>query len=216
VTDLHADELTANIPWRAVAVALASALIALGLTFGAGYWQGIKHQSNAAEQAEVRANVAKGEADALKRQANAKDAEIAAKDSGLAEARADVARKVEALRSIRAHVHVSGTADESEQPILAGPEYLEPNLAGNGIIAAQDALIQSQAYLIKSQEVKISDLLISRDLWKSSAEAREREAAGLRIALEARKSLTKGALWRGRFQGIAVGAALGYAGGRLK
>jgi hypothetical protein len=217
MTDLHSDELIGRYPVKALAITAGAILIVLGSVWALGYAMGQRKQAVATVEAENRANVAKGEADAHKALAQAKDAEITAKDDLLASARADVDTKTAALAKLRASIRNSQITNTpaDDQPILAGPEYLDAdNLIGISI--KQDELIKAQADLIKQQDVKINTLLISRDEWKATSEAREREAAGLRIALEAQKSLTKGALWRGRFQGLAVGVASGYALGKFR
>jgi len=186
---------------KPMAVVIAAALVVLGVGSSCAY-----HYRAKASQAENAANVAKGEADAAKAQAQAKDAEIAAKDSGLEQARADVARKIAELARLRASLRPSAPED----PVIDEP--IQPGVVDLiHLVAKQDEVIHVQANFIKGLEVKISDLTISRDAWKQSSDARERESAGLRIALEAQKSLTKSALWKGRFQGLAVGIATGYA-----
>lgn len=205
------DDLTSFGTWKPLAVTVGGVLVVLGLVFGAGYWQGQRKGSTAATQAENMANVAKGEAYAIKAQALAKDAEIQAKDNGLAEARADLARRTAELARVRgALLSKPATVPGAPESILAGSVDLAP------VVEKQHEVIQAQAVLITELDTRVFDLTRSRDLWKTSAEAREREAAGLRIALEAQKSLTKGALWRGRFQGLAVGIGSGYLVGKMR
>jgi hypothetical protein len=189
---------------------LAGGIVALGAIYGAGYWHGQHKENTRATQAEHKADVAKGEADALKRQAQAKDAEIVAKDAGLESSRAEVARKIAELAKLKASLlPVNPGPLLPVKPLESGVVDLAP------LVAKQDEVINAQAYLIQGLETKIVDLTISRDAWKASEEARSREAAGLRIALEAQKSLTKGALWKGRFQGLAVGIGCGYLAGKI-
>lgn len=161
--------------------------------------------------AELQASEAKGAADASKQQAQAKDAEIAAKDASLDAARNDVARKVAELARLRAALPASGgpVLPDAPEPVVPGVVDLAP------LVHQQDEVIASQSVYITGLEARVSDLTTSRDAWRQSAADREREAAGLRIALEAQKALTKSALWKGRFQGLAVGLATGCIAGRL-
>jgi hypothetical protein len=193
---------------RLQSIGIAAAVLVI--VFGLGYWQGQRKVAAIASQSENAANVAKGEADALKRQAQAQDAEIAAKDAGLEAARADVVRKVAELAKIKASLHTYDPVGPilPSEPVQPGVVDLAP------LVAKQDEVIQAQSYFIKGLETKIVDLTISRDWWKDAEGARSREAAGLRIALETQKALTKGALWKGRIQGLAVGIASGYVYGR--
>jgi len=198
--------------WKPVAVTAGAIVVVLGVTFGAGYWQGTKRNQAKVTQSENAANVAKGEADALKRQAEAKDQAIAAKDAGLEESRAEVARKVAQLESLRKQYssHVQPHPIPIVEPIPTGVVDLSP------LVAKQDEVIMAQGVFIAGLESKVIDLSQSRDMWKEAEAARSREVAGLRIALEAQKSLTKNALWRGRFQGFAIGLGSGYVIGRLQ
>ena len=193
---------------------LAGGIVALGAIYGAGYWHGQHKENTRATQAEHKADVAKGEADALKRLGLAKDAEIQAKDTSLALSRAEVARRMAELAKVKGALQASVSASSPSGASLP-IEPVQPRMVDLApLVAKQDEVINAQAYLIQGLETKIVDLTISRDAWKGSSEAREREVAGLRIALEAQKSLTKGALWKGRFQGLAVGLGCGYLAGK--
>lgn len=224
MTDLHADELAESLrPAKAVLVCLGIALVALCLAYGGGYWHGATVTARRATVAEAKAiqkaDQAKGEADALKVQASAKDAEIAAKDRGLDESRAAVAKANQELREYRAlHASVSASAPSGAsidgQPVQPGVDDLA------GLAAKQDAVIQAQANFIKGQDVKISDLTISRDLHKLRADAAECEALNLRAALAAKEGLLKAAELRGFRNGFLCGALAGggtggYAGYRI-
>lgn len=197
--------------WKPLATAAGAVLIVAASIFGLGYWQGVKRTQGKATQAENAANIAKGENHALKAQALAKDAEIEAKDAGLAKARADVARKVAELAAYRASMGaVPVNVSLLDQPIQPGMVDLAP------LVAKQDEVIQAQVNFIKLQDVKISDLVISRDLHAARAEASEREALNLRAALAAKDGLIRAAQIKGFAYGFAFGAASGgYAGYRI-
>lgn len=189
-------------------VIILAGLVLSTLAIGYGV---VRYYQNKAIQSEAQANEAKGAADAAKQQAKTKDAAIEAQANQLAEARADVARKLSQLAAYRAALPASPAVDPvSDEPIFPGVVDLAP------LVRKQDEVIQAQSHYIQGLETKITDLTMSRDLWKSSEEARSREAAGLRIALEAQKSLTKGALWKGRIQGLAIGIAGGYLYGSIR
>ena len=201
--------------WKPALVTGLGVLVVLGVTFGAGYWQGTKRNQAKVTQAETQANIAKGERDAITAQAQAKDQAIAAKDSSLADAKARLHRAEQELarsKMVRPPL-VSVPVPAVPGAPLGNMGVEEP---GWDLVGRQEAVIEAQSNLIKLQETKIDDLTISRDLWKASTEAGAREAAGLRIALEAQKSLTKNALLRGRIQGLAIGLGSGYVIGRLQ
>jgi len=201
--------------WKPALVTGLGVLVVLGVTFGAGYWYGAKRNQAKATEAETQANIAKGEADAFKAQAQAKDKEIEAKDSTLEAAKARLHRAEQELARSKvvrpAMVPVPVPATPSTP--LGDMGMAEP---GRDLAGRQEAVIEAQSNLIKLQETKIADLTISRDAWRDAEAARSREAAGLRIALEAQKSLTKSALWKGRIQGLAIGIGGGYAIGRIR
>lgn len=197
--------------WKPVIVTGACVLAVLGTTYGAGYWHGTRRTETKVSVAERAADIAKGENRALKAQALAKDAEIEAKDAGLAKARADVARKVAELAAYRASMGaVPANVPPLDESIQTGMVDLAP------LVAKQDEVIQAQANFIKLQDVKISDLVISRDLHAARAEASEREALNLRAALAAKDGLIRAAQIKGFAYGFAFGAASGgYAGYRI-
>jgi hypothetical protein len=190
-------------------------LLVIGASFGVGYWQGTKRNQVKATQAENAANVAKGERDAFKAQAEAKDQEIAAKDAGLESAKASLRRAEQELARSKV---VRPSVVSVPLPAIPGTPMGNVGVEDGwrDLVGRQEAVIQAQGEVIKLQDVKITDLTISRNAWKASSEAGRREAAGLRIALEAQKSLTRNALWRGRFQGLAIGLGSGYVIGRAQ
>ncbi|MBA4274834.1 MAG: hypothetical protein C0436_04175 [Alphaproteobacteria bacterium] len=199
--------------WKPVIVSGLGVLIILGVTFGAGYWQGTKRNQAKVTQAETHANIAKGERDAITAQAQAKDQTIAAKDAAIAADKKALARANAEIQRIKDRPPVvpvgPGTANTS--PVV---ECRRELTAARELIAAYEVGKLASEQFTKGLETKIDDLTISRDLWKASTEAGAREAAGLRIALEAQKSLTRNALWRGRIQGLAIGLGSGYVIGR--
>lgn len=194
--------------WKPALVTGLGVLVVLGVTFGAGYWQGTKRNQTKVTQAETQANIAKGEADAFKRQAEAKDQAIAAKDAAIVDARKLVSRanaEIERIKNLPAVV-----------PSGSGTPDLRPLVERQGqLIAAYEISEKAKDGLIRDLDAKVFDLSTSRDLWKASADAREREAAGLRIALETQKTLTRNALWKGRIQGLVIGVGSFYLAKRM-
>lgn len=206
---------------KPVALILGVSIVVFGSVWALGYTMGQRKAQSRAEQAENQATIEHGANLAYQAQALAKDQEIKAREAATLERDKDLAQT--RARMDRANAELARL--RSQLPI--GPPQDQPVVVGDGdlasVVAQQDEVIQTQADVIKGQDAKIADLAIligeyrvSRDLHQKRAESAEREAAGLRIALEAQKSLTKSALWVGRFQGLAVGIASGYVIGRMK
>lgn len=200
--------------WKPIVTAVGVVLIVGASIFGLGYWQGIKHQSSKADQAEARANVAKGEADALRRQANAKDAEIIGLKSS--KDRAD-----DEARILRAKLAKLPRPNATDAGIPVGPvEPIADPGDGTGHLLArielQDELIQAQEAQVKTRDALILTLTESRNSWKASADARSAEALNLRAALAAKDGLIRAAQLKGFAYGFAFGAAGGgYAGYKI-
>ena len=83
-------------------------------------------------------------------------------------------------------------------------------------LADQAELIDAQGRLIDALKLQVTDLTTARDHWKGAFQAERDRSLQLEIALEAQKAMTRGALWRGRFQGIAIGLGAGYVAGRTR
>lgn len=195
--------------WKPALVTGLGVLVVLGVTFGAGYWYAGNRNQSKVTQAETQANIAKGERDAITAQAQAKDKEIAAKNAAIVADKRALARanaEIQRIKDLPPVVPVGpGTPDLS--PVVERQREL---------IAAYEVGKLASEQFTKGLETKIADLTISRDLHIKRAEAGEREAAGLRVALEAQKSLTKNALWKGRLQGLAIGLGTDYVIGRAQ
>ena len=168
-------------------------------------------------KAEQQANEAHGAADAHQTQAKDSDKLVTDLQARVASAASDVdrltAERVRLLRALEAKV----------PPVPSYPDHAVAPPAQPGPVADErDAVIAKDAELIQAQQVVISDqaavigtLIVSRDAWKATAEARQRDAAGLRIALDAQKSVAASGKWLGRVQGFAIGLGAGYVAGRL-
>lgn len=77
------------------------------------------------------------------------------------------------------------------------------------LVAAQDKQIAA----LKDENAALRVALKES---KAAFDAERDRANNLWLALEAQKAINKGSLWRGRIEGLAVGFAAGYVGGRLK
>lgn len=187
---------------------LAGGVMVLGLTFGAGYWQGQRSSAVATTQAENQANVAKVERDAFEAQAKAKDKTIESKDAAIMADKRSLARANAEIQRIKElpPIVINGPGTPDLRPVVERQKQL---------IDAYEVGKRSNEVYIKDLESKNFDLTCSRDLWKASTEAGKREAVGLRIALDLQKSLTKGALWKGRIQGLIVGLGSSYIAKRI-
>lgn len=197
---------------------LIGAGLVLGLwaaaVFGIDAYQKYKGRGN-----EVAAHIAEGEANAHQSQANASDAKISdlqakvdsqAKDLGRLNAERDALLKRLAAKPV-SHADPVGPNLSPTDALDA----LEAAVAERDEVIAKDAeVITSQAGIIKDQTVVIGQLMISRDEWKATAEARERQAIAQEAATKAWKDAVRSSKWSGRVQGFAAGVALGFLGGK--
>ena len=214
MTDLHADALLENV--KTVKTALGCvcvALLALGLTYGGGYWHGAtvtaRKASAKGAAAIAKADQAKGERDALTKLAQAKDAEIAAMGHGLAKADANVAKTKAELEAYRA-----------EHPNIENPDPSQPLQSRVDELAGMVVMYKdSEQAHVESERLKdalIADLAASRDLHKARGDAAERESLNLRAANAAKDGLIRAAEIKGFCWGLGFGAATGgYAGYRV-
>ena len=216
MTDLHPDELIGRYPLKALGITAGAVLIILGSVWALGYAMGQRKQAIATTEAENRANVEKGKADANQAQAVQATAQAVAAD----QARLEFQNKAKASNALVAQKNaelakLQADLAASHQPVVDGT----PGLANAYAKALEVIEVQKADKAIDQEKIEalgrgIELWKASSKSWQASAEAREQEAAGLRIALEAQKSLTRGALWKGRLQGLAVGVASGYLVGR--
>ena len=193
---------------------LATAGLALGVLAGVVF--GIdairQHQGAGAEH---NAAVASGEANAHQHNAQAQDAAIAdlqaqrkadkANLDRVASERDALLRKLAAIR--QSNSHSAGDDPSPTQNVGSDDSALE---AAEAVIAKDAEVIEAQANFIEGQKTEISALTISRNEWKATAEARERQALAQEAATEAWKKAVTTSKWRGRIEGFAAGVALGY------
>ena len=163
------------------------------------------------QQAEAAANVSHGAADAHQQQAQASDAQVEDLKAKVQSQNAKVGRLLAERTALLARLDHADHVPVD--PVPPG----EPVRDDRDAVIAKDAeVIAAQGKQITDQAVVISALTVSRDAWKATAEERAREAAGLRIALDAQKSVANSGKWVGRFQGFAIGIGAGYVAGRLR
>ena len=184
---------------RAWAVlALAGLLLACGL----GYYSGHKNQQ--IDKAIAQSQELRGKISALQEQARlaVAQADEAAKTAAQhANTVADLKAKLRAL-------HASATASApSGATSVDGPSD-EAALSAQ-IIAAQDSQIAAQKDEIKG-------LRAALDLKDRALVTAEQRARGLEIAMEAQRHASRSQRWLGRIEGVAVGIAIGYVGGKLQ
>jgi len=186
---------------------LKAAAIGLGLILAilaglAGYNSCRKTQGSAAE---VQANIAKGEANAHQTQAQASDAVV----SDLQAKHLETKKALDRLTNER--VALLKRLDVERQARLdaesAHPATIEPIPDVRDAVIAKDAeVIAAQTVVIGQKDAEIVQLTTSRNEWKATAEARERQALAQEAATKAWK--------QARIEGFAAGAALGFLGGR--
>ena len=169
-------------------------------------------------KAEQQANEAHGAADAHQAQAQTSDQVVQDLKAQVASAAENVDRlQAERLRLLRALAAKVPQVPSDPDPAVA--PALEPSPVADvrdQVIAKDAELIQAQQVVISEQAAVIGTLTVSRDAWKATAGAREREAAQLRIALDAMKTVQSSGKWLGRVQGFAIGLGAGYATGRIR
>ena len=202
---------------RGWAIVAGCALGALVTSYGTGYFHGQKKLVGTVSAAELAISEERGRANALKEADAAQATENARRDEVLAVSRAAMVKARNELAALRGVHPVS-------DPLP--PTVVQPGAVGSGgspvdvdglsqLDKAKDEVILAQANYIEGQDAKISGMTISTGLKDKIIASQDRQIVGLHLALEAQKGLTKGALWRGRIQGLAVGAASGYLAGRL-
>jgi hypothetical protein len=179
------------------------AVIALAIVAGAFAYHGKKIQAVATQHEQTAKNEAR-RADAERSRALAQ--ETAAQEAKAAVGRADL--EVARLRAVVAKLRPAtpGVTLPSPEPLPAG-DLASLDVAKDALIAAQDVAIQDRDKVIEA-------LTIRGDAYRDEADARRRQVVSLELALEAQKAANRGALWRGRLQGVAGGLALGFCAGR--
>lgn len=81
---------------------------------------------------------------------------------------------------------------------------------------AQAAVIFDQDRYIKTLELQLDTTTLSRDSWRTSAQASQAEIVQKNAVIAAQQGLIAGALLKGRLQGLAVGLGSGYFAGSIR
>lgn len=205
MTDLHADDLLGIRGLKQAAVVIGVAVGLLASAWGIGYLQGARSGQARSIEAEKQSQEAKGRSDAAAESARRAQENEAQARAQVADADAKAARAAELVAKLRNRpVPASGVVPPADH----GP--LEPV----GLIEAMTEQVEAQQEQIRARDGLILSLEAQRDGWKRAHDERQRETVALRLALEGQKAAVRGALWRGRIQGFAVGIASGYLAGR--
>jgi len=200
---------------------IAEAALGLALIVGVVFSAALGSQScdrGKVAQATIQAAEAHGAANAHQSQAQASDAQVADLEARVESAAQDVGRlKAERDALLRKLAAKVPPVPRNPDPAPAAVPEPSPVVDVRDQVIAKDAeVIAAQGKQIDDQGILLDQIATSRDAWKSTAEDRAREAAGLRIALDAQKSVANSGKWVGRFQGFAIGLGAGYVAGRLR
>lgn len=176
---------------------ISIALVGLLLACGLGYYSGHKNQQ--IDKAMAQSQELKGRVNALQEQAR------------LAVAQADEAAKTAAQHAATAQALKAKLA--KLQAVPAAPGVSDPmGVVGDDL---RDQIITAQDSQIAAQKDEIKGLRAALDLKDRALVTSEQRARGLELALEAQKHAQRSQRWLGRIEGVAVGIAIGYVGGRF-
>lgn len=140
-------------------------------------------------------------------------------DTDELKAKAEVARLKAKLAQVQASIPVVQPIPVPTSPVVGGDNsqpgagYDVPGASSLPTPDPEKALLRE---LVAAQDVQIKTLTLSRDAWRSSAQASAAEAVQVRAALTAQQGVSKAQRWLGRAEGFAVGFGLGYAGGKFR
>lgn len=194
-------------------ILIAVAIVAAGVVSLLGYNSCVRKIE---QKAETQSNVDHGQALAHAQQAKASDlvaADLQAKvDKQTVALVRLLAERDALLRKLAAKVPAVPSSSDPASPSLPSMASL-PDVR-DSVIAKDAEVIDAQAQVIQGQTAEITNLVVSRDQWKSAYDAESRRATGLEIALEAQKHVSASGKWIGRLQGFAVGIGVGYLGAK--
>ena len=193
-------------------------LVVVGLmatSCGVGYFQASHRKAREAQAAMDQANQAHDSAITHAAQGAVYDAQAEAQKDQLQAATSEVERLRKDVARLRkaADGHVPNAP---ATPVEHEPDTTVPPVDLTPLVAKLDELVKAQDGQIDALQGSLVTMTLARDAWKRSCEEGGREALQLRASLAAREGLEKAALWKGRIQGLAVGTAIGYAGGRIR
>jgi hypothetical protein len=183
-----------------------SALL-LVILLGAGATLAVNaYHERRAEQATTEATTLKGEIHVLKQQAIGTLATADALASQAESAKTQAA-------ALKAKLAKLNAAPAHANPVSAVGAV---DVGSGDPVGLRDEIIAAQDVVIAKQDGEITALRATLDLTGRALAASEQRARGLEIANDALKHAAKSGKWIGRFQGLAVGLAAGYVGGRLR
>ena len=178
---------------------ISLALVGLLLACGLGYYSGHKNQQ--IDRAIAQSQELRGKISALQEQAR------------IAVDQADAAAKTAAQHEATAKALKAKLA--KLQAVPAAPGVSDPV----GVVGAddlRDQIIAAQDKQIAALGVEVTGLRTALDLKDRALVTAEQRARGLEIALEAQRHASRSQRWLGRIEGVAVGIAIGYVGGKLQ
>ena len=186
-----------------VAVAVLYLLLSLPHDGPAQEIQSAIHQGEAQTHAQAAQSIPEHGA-ALQ----AAEARTQAAEAGLARARAALARAEQRLAAQQG----------APVPVPAGPGATEPLPVAPDpraeVIARQQVLIEAQDGQIAALGLALKDEQRRSSEFRAAYEAERKATAAQAAATEAWKKAVTTSRWRGRIEGFAAGAALGFLGGR--
>ena len=166
-----------------------------------------------ATNAQTQADIAKGEADAHQAQAKDSDAKVADLQAKVASHEADLGRLTEERNALLRKLATKPKPNvDPTVPVDPIPDPLGD--VRDEIIAKDAQVIEGQGFVIQSQKIEIIQLTESRDQWKSAAEFREKQALAQEAASKAWAKAVTSSRWRGRVEGFAAGAVIGFLGAK--
>lgn len=192
--------MTPLIKWAGIALLIT---VCLGLGFDVcGH-----HESKVSAKVEAQANVQQVAATQSAGVGATHDTENTTQAATVAEDYVQVAADL-------AHIaHKPRPVPPPGNPAAPDPQPVVEPLAP--VDDGKDQLIADLTKTVMDQKAEINTLTLSRDSWKTAYGDAQKEADLREIALRAQIAANKSSKWVGRIEGFAVGAAIGYAGGKL-
>jgi len=189
--------------WAALALVL---LLAAG---GLGYYSG--HKNLQIDKAIQQSQELKGKVHALTEESQAHKAladqagqTVEDQDKALSALKAKLAKAQGAIPHPLVASASMGGASSAGAPVDGSVDSLK------------DQIINTQDQQIGTLKIEVSELRAALDAKDRALITSEQRARGLELALEAQKHASKSQRWLGRIEGVAVGIAIGYAGGKLR
>jgi hypothetical protein len=187
---------------------LLAAVVALALLWAALSFMGRREEGQGQAQ-ETQSAIHTGEAQAHVQAAQS----IPDHAPALAQAKADSARAWAEVRRLRELV-AAQKPGVPDQGVSGEPAGQPPVDHRDELLAADAVLIEAQAGQIAVLGLALQDEQHRSAELKAAYEAERKATAAQAAATKAWKDAVTTSRWRGRIEGFAAGAALGYVGGR--